>query len=284
MKWLKNFYYKKFQKQYFVIKIGGEILQSDKALKTLLEDIKEIQSHKVKVILVHGGGPQADQLSEKLGHTPTKINGRRVTGDKDLEIVKMLFGGTINTDIIAMAKSLDMKAIRVSGLDGGLLDVKKRPPVNGVDYGHVGDIIDVDPDILHTVLQAGYLPIVSPLAVTSRGNIVNINADTIAFAVAEKLQAEKLILATNVDGVLNDGKLISVLRTGEIEELIHTEDVTGGMIVKLHNCEHAVESGVKRVHIINGLSPHSLVSEVLTKEGVGTMIVSDVEYEAYASE
>lgn len=284
MKWLKDYYYQKFHKQYFVIKIGGEILQSAKAIKTLLEDIKDIQSHKVKVILVHGGGPQADLLSERLGHTPTKINGRRVTGDKDLEIVKMVYGGSINTDIIATARSLDIKSLRVSGLDGDLLNVKKRPPLNGVDYGHVGDIVDVNLDILHTVLQAGYLPIVSPLAVTSKGNIVNINADTIAFALAEKLKAEKLILATNVDGVLNDGKLISVLRTGEIDNLIHTEVVTGGMIVKLHNCEHAVEAGVKRVHIINGLSPHSLVSEVLTKEGVGTMIVSDVEYEAYASE
>ncbi len=279
----KNLYLKKFRNKIFVLKIGGEVIERKNVLQKILKDIKELVQFGIKIILVHGGGKQADRLSLQIGHIPVKINGRRVTGQQDLEIAKMLYGGSLNLEILSIMKKLKMKGIRVSGLDGNLLNVYLRDK-SKFDFGFVGDIKKVNPGILRSLLKEKYVPIVSPLAVTNDGIIVNINADTISTSIAISLKAAKLILFTNVDGVYRNNKLLKLITLDEATGLIESGDAKDGMAVKLTNCIQAIEKGVKRVHIINGLSPHSLLSEILTKRGAGTMITTNKEKDAYSNE
>ena len=187
-------------------------------------------------------------------------------------------------EILGLIKKLKMKGIRVSGLDGGLLDTKIRDKTK-FDFGFVGDIVRIHPKVLYDLLDAGYMPIVSPLATDDNGVILNINADTIAAELAKHMKVEKLILLTNTDGVHDAaGNLISYLTVSEARNLIETRVANEGMAVKLLNALMAIESGVKRVNIINGLSPHSLLVEVLTKKGFGTMVVADREKKVYLNE
>ncbi|MBL4694124.1 acetylglutamate kinase [Candidatus Gracilibacteria bacterium] len=279
----KSFYYSQFKGKVFVIKIGGEVVASKDILENILIDVVELMAHGIHVVFVHGGGSQADDLSKKLGHETTKIDGRRVTGEKDLEVVKMLFGGSLNLDILSILKKLGAKGLRVSGLDGGLLDVKMREKGEH-DFGFVGDVEKVHPKVLVDLMNYGYLPVVSPLGVTDDGTIVNINADTIATEIAISLNASKLILFTTTDGIFNGKDLIHTLTLKESQKLIDDKIVKDGMLVKLVNCMQAVEAGVQRVHVLNGLHPHSLVAEVCTKSGVGTMIISGKEKEKYLNE
>ena len=279
----KKFYLGKFKDKIFVVKIGGEVITSKIILKNLLEDIKTILHCGIHVILVHGGGPQADEISLRLGFKPRKINGRRITTKRDLEVVKMLFGGSLNLEILSVMKSLGMKGLRVSGMDGNLLDVKKRPKKE-INFGYVGDIVKVNPEILFYLLKSRYLPIVSPVAATDSGTILNINADTIATEIASALKAEKLIIFSNTDGVYSGKNLLHTLTLKEIKELIDKGIARDGIAVKLENCAHAVRHGVKRVHILNGMSAHSLLLEIFTKSGIGTMIVSNKEKTAYEKE
>ena len=284
MNWIKRkFYLSKFENTIFVLKIGGEVIESKQILDSIVNDIQELLSQNIKIILVHGGGTQADTISKQLGHTPTKIKGRRVTGKKDLEIIKMLYGGTLNLDILSALKKAGLKGMRVSGVDGDLLKVKLRSKRQH-DYGFVGDIQKVQPQVLFDFLKLGYVPVIPSLAALKDGTIVNVNADTIATEVAISLQTEKLILFTNVDGVYDGTSLLSFLNCSESKKLIENKVVQGGMAVKIQNCIAAVKGGVKRVHIINGLSEHSLLNEVLTKQGIGTMIVSDKEKKTYLHE
>lgn len=281
---LKQFYLQKFKGKIFLLKISGEVVQDKVILEGLLLDIRTLWKAGINVILVHGGGKQADELAAKIGHTPVKIGGRRVTGKQDLEIAKMLYGGSLNLEILGLMKKLKMKGIRVSGLDGGLLDTKIRDKTK-FDFGFVGDIVRVHPKVLYDLLDAGYMPIVSPLATDDNGVILNINADTIAAELAKHMKVEKLILFTNTDGVRDaEGNLISYLTQSEARNLIESHVAKEGMAVKLQNALMAIESGVKRVNIINGLSPHSLLVEVLTKEGIGTMVVADREKKVYLNE
>lgn len=279
----KKFYLGKFKNKIFVVKIGGEIITSKTILKNLLKDIKTILRCGIHIILVHGGGPQADEISLRLGFKPRKINGRRITTKRDLEVVKMLYGGSLNLEILSVMKRLNMKGLRVSGMDGNLLNVKKRPKKE-FNFGYVGDIIKVNPEILFYLLKSQYLPVVSPVAATDGGIILNINADTIATEIATALKAEKLIIFSNTDGVFSGKNLLHTLTLKEIAELIDRGIAKDGMVVKLENCAHAVKRGVKRIHILNGMSPHSLLLEIFTKSGIGTMIVSDKEKIAYEKE
>ena len=280
----KQFYLRKFKGKIFLLKIGGEIVSDKLILEGILRDIKILWQAGIRVILVHGGGKQADELAAKIGHTPVKVDGRRVTGEQDLEIAKMLYGGRLNLEILGLMKKLKMKGIRVSGLDGGLLDAKIRDKKK-FDFGFVGDVVGVHPKVLYDLLAARYMPIVSPLATDEDGVILNINADTIAAELARQMKVEKLILLTNIDGVSDaNGNLISTLTVTETRYLIASQVVKEGMLVKLQNALMAIESGVKRVNIINGLSPHSLLVEVLTKKGLGTMVVADREKKIYLNE
>lgn len=279
----KKFYLGKFKNKIFVIKIGGEVITSKIILKNLLKDIKTILRCGIHVILVHGGGPQADEISLRLGFKPKKINGRRITTKRDLEVVKMLYGGSLNLEILSVMKSLNIKGLRVSGIDGNLLNVKKRPKKE-FNFGYVGDIVNVNPEILFYLLKSRYLPIVSPVAATDSGTILNINADTIAMELAVSIKAEKLIIFSNIDGVYGEKNLLHTLTLKEINRLISGGIARDGMAVKLENCAHAVKRGVKRIHILNGMSPHSLLLEIFTKKGIGTMIVSDKEKIIYEKE
>jgi len=284
MNWIKRkFYLSKFKNAIFVLKIGGEVIESKHTLDAIVSDIHELLDQNIKIILVHGGGTQADTVSKQFGHTPTKIDGRRVTGKKDLEIIKMLYGGTLNLDILSALKKIGLKGMRISGVDGDLLKVKLRSKKQH-DYGFVGDIQKVQPQVLFDVLELGYIPVVCPLAGLNDGTIVNINADTIATEIAVSLKADKLILFTNTDGVYDDKNLLSFLGDSEAKELIENGIIQDGMAVKVQNCIAAVKGGVKRVHIINGLSENSLLTEVLTQKGIGTMIVSDNEKKKYLHE
>lgn len=279
----KKPYLSKFKNKIFVLKIGGEVVAEKKILENILKDIKDLHDHGIKIILVHGGGKQADTLARQIGHTPIKINGRRVTSAQDLEIAKMLYGGSLNLEILSIMKKLGIKGIRVSGLDGDLLDVRVRKKTQ-FDFGYVGDINKVNPQILLDVLAAHYIPVVSPLAGTANGVILNINADTIAAEIAIALKSEKMILFTDIDGVYHGKKLISFMTVREASRAISKGIATGGMAVKLYNSMMAIKGGVKRVHIINGLSPHSLLGEIFTKKGIGTMISSDREQHIYLKE
>lgn len=279
----KHFYLNKFAGKVFVLKIGGEVVASSHILKSILLDIKNLHEHGIMVVLVHGGGPQADDLSKQLGHTPVKKDGRRVTGEKDLEVAKMLYGGSLNLEILSLMKQLKMKGLRVSGLDGNLLDVNLRSKKE-FDYGFVGDVKKVNPQVLFDLMKFGYLPVVSPLGVTDDGVIVNINADTIATEIASVVKAEKMVLFTNTDGVMENGKLLRTLTCTEAQDVIKRGVAVGGMKVKLENCMTAVKRGVVRVHILNGLSPHSLLGEIYTKRGAGTMIIMDEEKKVYSNE
>jgi acetylglutamate kinase len=279
----KKLYLSKFRKKIFVLKIGGEVVEAKHILEKILKDIRELEHYGIKIILVHGGGKQADILAHQIGHVPVKINGRRVTSQQDLEIAKMLYGDSLNLEILSIMKKLKMKGVRASGLDGNLLNVKLRDKTK-FDFGYVGDIKKVNPRILKDLLSKGYTPVVSPLAVTDDGIIVNINADTIAMNIATSLKVTKLILFSNIDGVYDGKKLLSTITLEEGEKLIKDGIAKDGMAVKLENCMEAVKSGVKRVHIINGLSPHSLLGEIFTKHGIGTMIISDKEKNEYIKE
>ncbi|MBI2453133.1 acetylglutamate kinase [Candidatus Peregrinibacteria bacterium] len=267
-----NYYLKKFHHKIFVIKIGGEVVASKKLLENLLLDVKTLVDSEIKIILVHGGGTQADTLSKQLGFKPQKIQGRRVTKEEDLEVIKMLYGGTLNLEILSIVKKIGMNGIRVSGLDGNLLEVSLRDKIF-FDYGYVGDITAVNSDILHLLINSQYLPVVSPLAATDDGVILNINADTIAASIAADLKAEKLILFTSLDGIYDGTRLISTLTIDEANRLLDKNIVTDGMAVKVQTSIQALKNAVKSVHILNGLSPHSLLKEILTRDGIGTMIL-----------
>jgi acetylglutamate kinase len=280
---IKQFYLTKFKNSVFVLKIGGEVIQSKQILENILSDIAELFNAGIRVVLVHGGGSQADELTKQLGHTPQKIEGRRVTTAQDLEVVKMLYGGSLNLEILSIMKKVGIKGVRTSGMDGDLLTVKLRSK-DQVDYGFVGDIERVNNHILHSLLDNNYLPVISPIAATEDGTIVNINADTIATQIAISMKAEKLILFTSIDGVYNKDQLLSDITCQQAQDLIDNKIAQGGMSVKLQNCIEAAQNNVKRVHIINGLSPHSLLMEVLSAKGVGTMIVDDSEQQTYIEE
>lgn len=279
----KSYYLNKFAGKTFVIKVGGEVIANTETLEKILTDIKALWEAGIKIVLVHGGGPQADQLSKDLGHKPTKINGRRVTQEKDLEICKMLFGGSLNLEILRILQKLGVKGMRVSGLDGNLLDVSLRTDETH-DYGFVGDIHQVNTQVINDLLTHQYLPVISPLAADEHGTIVNINADTIATDTAIALKADKLIIFTNIEGVLINNEKQSVLTIENAEYAIKNHDIYGGMAVKVENCIHALKNNVTRVHIVNGLSTHSLLKEVLSKEGTGTMLVSAHEAQTYTQE
>lgn len=263
-----------------------------------MQNISQLQELGVKVIIVHGGGKQANELSKKLGVKPSILNGRRVTSAGDLDVVKLVFAGKINTELAAMMSKHGLKPVGISGIDGNTIVAEKRPPLRIknadtkkdelVDFGYVGHIIDVNTDLITCLLKNGYTPLIAPLVCDCAGNILNINADSISVEIAKKLQAEKLIILTDVDGVLRNSKdprsVISHLDVERAKKLIEEGIVNGGMLPKLESCIDAASSGVKRTHIISGFVKDVLIKEVFTSEGIGTMIVSKEEYAAYSKE
>jgi acetylglutamate kinase len=288
-------YIRMYKGKVFVVKVGGRVVGKRETLDALVEDVSLLQQVGIRVVLVHGGGNQATELAKKLGLEPEFVAGRRITDAHMLEVAKMTYAGTLNIDILSSFRAHHTPAVGVSGVDGGLITAVKRPkrameknpgeaPVE-VDFGFVGDIESVDPKMLINLLDAGMTPVISCLGCDPDGVILNINADSIAEAVARALKAEKLVIVTDTEGLLKDvGNPSSLVSYTDVDEVVSMEKagrLTGGMLPKADACVKALQGGVRRTHIINGLKPGALLREVFTNAGCGTMIVEKRERQAY---
>lgn len=278
-------YIRMFKRKVFVLKAGGEIFADNDLTLALMEQIGLLYQVGIRVVLVHGGGPQSTQLASALGLKTNFVDGRRVTDEDALDVSIMVLNGQINTRILAVCRELDIPAVGLSGVDAGLIRAHRRPPVkleggDSVDYGYVGDIESVDASVLRKQLDNGLMPVVSPLSCDSSGTLLNINADTVAAAIAAELNAEKLILATSAPGILEDRddpqSLISYLDRSGLKKLRDAGKLTDGMLPKADAIDTAIANGVNRVHIISYKLPDSLLLEVFTNEGTGTLVVKDI--------
>ena len=279
-------YIQRFQGKTFVVKFSGKITDNQDRLMSLAEELALLHQVGIRVCVVHGGGKQLTELAEKMGVEQTIIEGRRVTDDETLEMAKMIFAGKINTDILAALRHRGVHAVGLSGVDGNIVHAERRPPKQvvdratgesaHVDFGHVGDILEIDVRLLTVLLDHGYLPVISSLGADAEGKVFNINADTVASEIAVQLQAEKLVLLSDVDGIyLRAGEpetKLSRLTAAEAEELVENGNATGGMIPKLQSIASLLNRGVKSAHIIDGNSRNTLLAEVFTNDGTGTMI------------
>ncbi|HOV89906.1 MAG TPA: acetylglutamate kinase [Syntrophorhabdaceae bacterium] len=263
-------YIKRFFGSTFVIKYGGAAMEEESLKKEFARDIALLKYVGINPVIVHGGGPMIGKLLKEL-QIPTKfVDGLRVTDEKTLEVVEMVLSGLINKEIVKNINDMGGRAIGLSGKDGRLLMAKK---VDDKDIGFVGDIVNVNVDIIKNINKNGYIPVIAPLADGIDGHSYNINADTAAGRIAEALFAEKLILLTDVDGVLGrDENLISSLTKKDVDILIKNNTITGGMIPKVTCCLNALRGGVKETHIINGRIPHAILLEIFTDSGIGTKI------------
>jgi len=278
-------YIRMFKRKVFVLKAGGEIFADSALTHALMEQIGLLYQVGIRVVLVHGGGPQSTQLASALGMKTQFVDGRRVTDADALAVSTMVLNGQINTDILAVCRELDIPAVGISGVDAGLIRAHRRPPVqldggDTVDYGYVGDIESVDASVLQKQLDNGLMPVVSPMSCDSSGTLLNINADTVAAAIAAELNAEKLILATSAAGILEDRddprSLISYLDRNGLQKLRDDGKLADGMLPKAAAIDTAIANGVNRVHVISCKMPDSLLLEVFTNEGTGTLVVSDI--------
>ncbi len=282
-------YIRMFKRKIFVLKAGGDAFTSMQTTRGLIEQIGILHQVGIRVVLVHGGGPQSTALAERLGMKSTLVGGRRVTDEETLRVSTMVLNGEINTRIVAACRAAGVPAIGLSGVDGGLIRARRRPPVEGagaagetVDFGFVGDIADIEPGVLTNQLDNGYVPVVSPLSADDDGTVLNINADTVAARIAHALGAEKLILASGVPGILESlddpRSLISYVDRAGLEKLRDAGVLSDGMLPKVAAIETALAGGVPRVHVISYALSDSLLLEVFTNEGTGTLVVDDIKH------
>ena len=281
-------YIQRFKGHTFVVKLSGKVTESQENLISLAEELALLHQVGIRICVIHGGGKQLSELANKLGVEQTIIEGRRVTDDATLEMAKMIFAGKINTDILAALRNHGIEAVGLSGVDGNIVHAERRPPKeilnretgvrDKVDFGHVGDVAQINTRLLTVLLDHGYLPVISSLGADAEGTVFNINADTIAAEIAVQLQAEKLILLSDVDGIyLTAGEpqtKLSRLTASEANELIDGGKASGGMIPKLQSIVVLLQRGVHSAHIISGAKRNALLSEVFTDKGTGTMIVA----------
>ena len=281
-------YIQRFKGKTFVVKLSGKATEDHLNLISLAEELALMHQVGIRICVVHGGGKQLTELALKMGVEQTIIDGRRVTDDATLEMAKMIFAGKINTDILSALRHRRVEAVGLSGVDGNIVHAERRPPKQilnretgeheHVDFGHVGDVVEINTRLLAVLLDHGYLPVISSLGADAEGTVFNINADTIASEIAVQLQAEKLILLSDVDGIfLRAGEpetKLSRLTAAEAETLITDGSATGGMIPKLQSITELLRRGVHSAHIINGTARNALLSEIFTDEGTGTMIIS----------
>ncbi|HEX8186712.1 MAG TPA: acetylglutamate kinase [Pyrinomonadaceae bacterium] len=281
-------YIQRFKGKTFVVKLSGKVTEEPENMASLAEELALLHQVGIRVCVVHGGGKQLTELAEQMGVEQTIINGRRVTDDATLDMAKMIFAGKINTDILAALRRRGVPAVGLSGVDGNMVAAERRPPSDvlnretgeskRIDFGHVGDVLNIDARLLTVLLDHDYLPVVSPLGADGEGRVFNINADTIATEIAVRLEAEKLVMLSDVDGIyLRRGEQatkISRLTAAEVEALIRDGVATGGMIPKLQNITELLRRGVRSAHIIKGSLRNALLSEVFTDEGTGTMIIA----------
>ena len=279
-------YIRMYKGKTFVVKTGGGVFAEADSTRALVEQIGILHYFGVRVVLVHGGGPQLTELSAALGVPTQMIEGRRVTDQRSIDVTVMVLNGLINTRVLAMCRDLNIDAVGISGVDAGLVRAHKRPPVRlsadgePVDFGYVGDVDAVDTTVLKKLLDNGLMPVVSPLSADENGTLLNINADTVAAALGAALGAEKLILCTGTPGILgavNDpGSLISYTDLAGLKRLRESGQIADGMLPKAKAIEDAIRGGVRRVHVVSYRAPEGILSEVFTNEGTGTLIVADV--------
>ena len=272
-------YIQKFNRKFIVVKYGGSAMSNEELQRNVIKDVTLLKLVGFKPIIVHGGGKAISKWVGKVGKEARFVNGLRVTDEETMEIAEMVLG-RVNKNLVTMVEELGVKAVGISGKDGGLLKVDKKY-ADGQDIGFVGDIKEVDPKVLYDLLEKDFLPIVAPVGLDDDFNTYNINADDAACAIAKAVGADKLVFLTDIEGLYKDindkSSFISRLTAGQAEELINGGIIGGGMLPKLNNCTSAIRNGVNRVHILDGRVPHCLLLEIFTNEGVGTAIISDDE-------
>lgn len=287
-------YVRAYRDHVFVVKLGGEILEKADVRSRVAAQLSLLSSLGVRIVVVHGGGPQVTALSQRLGLSPQIVAGRRITCDKTLEVVQMVIAGQLNTTLVATLRAEGLPVVGMTGVDAGLITASKRPKVQikddagqeqTVDFGHVGDIVRVDPRVLVTLLDAGMVPVIGSLAGDDSGGVYNINADTLAEALAIALKAQKLIFLTGAPGVLRDVRdpstLVAFADPDDLGLLLQSGAIAGGMRPKVEACIRAATSGVERTHILDGRAADGLLFEVFTGAGCGTMIVGRKEKATY---
>ncbi len=265
-------YIHRFADKRCVIKYGGAAMVKESLKRSFCEDVNLLRSLDLMPIVVHGGGPEITRTLEKLGRKAEFVDGVRVTDAQDLKVVEMVLSGSINSDIVTLLNGNGGAAVGVSGKDGALLKARKLVSESGRDLGQVGEVTEVNVKFLEMLLQQGYVPVISPIGIGDDGQSYNINADSVAAAVAAAVGATKLIYLTDVPGILESGELISELTSAALQAKLASGAISGGMTVKGRSILQALEGGVERVHVIDGRTPHSLIAELFTDKGVGTLI------------
>jgi acetylglutamate kinase len=287
-------YVRAYRDHVFVVKLGGDVLADVDVLDHVAGQLALLHSLGIRIVVVHGGGPQASTMLRRLGHEPVMVAGRRVTDDAALEVAKMVYPGLLSTELLSAFRGHQVQAVGLSGVDADLLTAHRRPPVSVtaddgttkvVDYGHVGDIDQVDPRVISTLVEARFVPVVASLAGDGDGNVYNVNADTVAETLAIALKAQKLIFLTGAPGVLRDrgdpSSLVAFADPDDLAELLKSGVISGGMRPKVEACIRAATGGVERTHIIDGRLHDSLLLELFTGSGAGTMIVGRKEKATY---
>ena len=276
-------YIQRFNRKIIVVKYGGSAMVDEELKKHVIQDVTLLKLVGFKPIIVHGGGKEISKWVGKVGMEPVFINGLRKTDEATMEIAEMVLN-KVNKSLVTLVQELGVNAVGISGKDGGLLKVEKKYS-NGEDIGFVGEITEVNPQILYDLLEKDFLPIICPVGMDAEYNSYNINADDAACAIAKAVKAEKLAFLPDIEGVYKDPKdkdtLISELRVSEARELIGDGFIGGGMLPKLNNCIDAIENGVSRVHILDGRIAHCLLLEIFTNRGIGTAILGDKETKFY---
>lgn len=264
-------YIQKYYNKIIVVKYGGNAMINEELKQAVMGDIVLLSLIGVKVVLVHGGGPEISEMLNKIGKKSEFVNGLRVTDAETADVVQMVLAGKVNKSLVNLLQNTGGKAIGLSGMDGHLIEATQKNP----ELGFVGEITDINVDIILDVLEKGYIPVVSTVGCDSEGNIYNINADTAAAGIAGKLKAESFISMTDISGILRDkddpSSLISEIQVSEAPTLVKDGIISGGMIPKVECCIEAIRQGVNKVFIIDGRIPHSILIETLTDEGIGTM-------------
>jgi acetylglutamate kinase len=277
-------YIRMYKGKTFVVKAGGGVFADPAAVRGLIEQIAILHYFGVRVVFVHGGGPQLTEITEQLGVPTRMVQGRRVTDQKAIDATSMVLNGLINTKLLALCREMNLDAVGISGVDAGLIRAHKRAPVKvdgeTVDYGFVGDIDAIDTNVLTKLLDNGLMPIVSPLSADDNGTLLNINGDTVAAAIGAALSAEKLMLCTGAPGILervdDPSSIISYTDLAGLRRLRDEKKIVDGMLPKAKAIEDAIRGGVRRVHVMSYKSPEGILAEVFTNEGAGTLIVADV--------
>jgi acetylglutamate kinase len=275
-------YIQQFSTKTIVIKYGGHAMVDDKLKRDFANDITLLKYIGINPVVVHGGGPQISKVLSAMGITSTFIRGMRYTDDATMDVVEMVLGGKVNKDIVARINQEGGRAVGLTGKDGSLIlaekmkiyvqDDQEKPP-EIIDPGMVGDVVSVNPEIIHTLTAKGFIPIIAPVGVGKNGETYNINADVVASRIAASLSAERLILLTDVDGVLDaDNALVSSINDQRIGQMIGNKEIKGGMIPKVECALTALKRGVKKTHIINGKIPHAVLLELFTDSGIGTQV------------